>query len=134
VSGFAENQLIVGPIIARPEHCVFNQKFIDVFSGIQQMTRKQQKRYAVAYPEQFWAILFFEIAAKLPAKLVAIEQKRIIAAAVSFICVSIGRFRGQHSGVNGRAAVALAFGLLAFDGEDLQKPFFRRKGSTAEKS
>jgi len=31
-------------------------------------------------------ILFFEMGAKLPAKLVAIEQKRIIAAALSFIC------------------------------------------------
>ena len=36
----------------------------------------------------FWTILFFEMGAKLPAKLVAIEQKRIIAAALSFICAT----------------------------------------------
>jgi len=34
----------------------------------------------------FWTILFFGIGVKLPAKLVAIEQKRIIAATLSFIC------------------------------------------------
>ena len=37
----------------------------------------------------FWTILFFGIGVKLPAKLVAIEQKRIIAAALSFICTPL---------------------------------------------
>ena len=34
---------------------------------------------------EFWAISFLEIGARLPAKLVAIEQKRIITAGASFI-------------------------------------------------
>ena len=38
------------------------------------------------FKHAFWTILFFEIGVRLPAKLVAIEQKRIIAAALSFIC------------------------------------------------
>jgi len=33
-----------------------------------------------------WAILIFGMGVKLPAKAVAIEDKRIIAAALSFIC------------------------------------------------
>ena len=34
----------------------------------------------------FWTTLFFGMGAKLPAKLVAIEENRIIAATLSFIC------------------------------------------------
>jgi hypothetical protein len=33
-----------------------------------------------------WTILFFGMDVKLPAKLVAIEENRIIAATLSFIC------------------------------------------------
>jgi len=36
--------------------------------------------------QKFWTILFFGMGVKLPAKLVVIEEKRIIAAAASFIC------------------------------------------------
>lgn len=35
---------------------------------------------------QAWTILFFGMSVKLPAKLVAIEESKIIAATVSFIC------------------------------------------------
>src|SRR5262249_25113205 len=36
-----------------------------------------------------WAILFFGMGVKLPAKLVAIEENRIIAATLSFICTPL---------------------------------------------
>ena len=39
--------------------------------------------------QAFWAILFFGMGVKLPAKLVAIEENRIIAATVSFICTPL---------------------------------------------
>ena len=39
--------------------------------------------------QKAWAILFFGMGVTLPAKLVAIEENRIIAATLSFICTPL---------------------------------------------
>jgi hypothetical protein len=58
-------------------------------SGYRELLRIGAKLFWHVTEHTFWPILFFGMGVKLPARLVAIKESRIIAATLSFICTPL---------------------------------------------